>query len=502
MSAKPIASRSLTAVLSSALVALTINSAKAAPPIRTGDGNQVPACVTPERLMAFLSERNSHVDPRYREIARWYKYYGEGWHVRWDYAFFQMAIETNFLTYRRGDGSRGDVWESQNNFAGIGATGGGVRGERFPDVKTGVHAQIQHLVAYSGERLAVPIAKRTRENQDDIIAKSNRLGRPVTFGDLARRWATDRAYGKSIDFVAGLYGAHYCTAPARSAEDDAPPEPLPMRREWRYPFRPPSGPGGPKPMDLAGPEPDDAPSNGPSNSEVLPWLAPKKPVVPANPERPAAVVPKKPALKSANPASKASASAKSHTKAKAVGSLANKGKKSPSHVASPKAAGDSWTAATAVQQQATESNPTPDVPTVDSTQTAQAGDQAAAPANSTGSFLPWLPTFHIAPATPEPARLGGPLPSELGDAAAASAAAPNTSPCKVLTASYGGTKTLLIRATSNGETQYTALTIIDGFEKSMFDAYARNEAVGAEIIGEYPTRDAALADARFNCPDE
>ena len=72
-------------------------------------------------------------------------------------------------------------------------------------MKTGVHAQIQHLVAYSGERLAVPIAKRTRENQDDIVAQSNRLGRPVTFGDLARRWATDRAYGKSIDFVAGLY---------------------------------------------------------------------------------------------------------------------------------------------------------------------------------------------------------------------------------------------------------------------------------------------------------
>ena len=119
----------------------------------------------------------------------------------------------------RGDGRRGDVWETQNNFAGIGATGHGARGEHFPDVKTGVHAQIQHLVAYSGERLAVPIAKRTRENQDDIVAQSNRLGRPVTFGDLARRWATDRAYGKSIDFIAGLYNAHYCDAPARSAED-------------------------------------------------------------------------------------------------------------------------------------------------------------------------------------------------------------------------------------------------------------------------------------------
>lgn len=212
---KPLASRNLTVAVASVLFVLDINSAKAAPPIRTNEQNQVPACVTSERLMAFLVERNSLIDPRFREIAHWYKYYGEGWHVRWDYAFFQMALETNFLTYRRGDGRRGDVWETQNNFAGMGATGSGAHGERFPDVKTGVHAQIQHLVAYSGEHLAAPIAKRTRENQDDIITSSNRLGRPVTFGDLAWRWATDRAYGKSIDFVASLFRAQYCDQPAR-----------------------------------------------------------------------------------------------------------------------------------------------------------------------------------------------------------------------------------------------------------------------------------------------
>ena len=132
--------------------------AEAAPPIRTSDANPVPACVTPERLMAFLAERNPHLDPRYRDIACFVQALRRGWRVRWDYAFFQMAIETNFLKFRRGDGRRGDVGETQNNFAGIGATGGGVRGERFPDVETGVHAQIQHLVAYSGERLADPIA--------------------------------------------------------------------------------------------------------------------------------------------------------------------------------------------------------------------------------------------------------------------------------------------------------------------------------------------------------
>ena len=49
-----------------------------------------------------------------------------------------MAIETNFLTYKRPNGDWGDVDPKQNNFAGIGTTGGGVPGDRFPDVKTGV----------------------------------------------------------------------------------------------------------------------------------------------------------------------------------------------------------------------------------------------------------------------------------------------------------------------------------------------------------------------------
>jgi hypothetical protein len=244
---------SVSAFASAAALAFFANAADAAPPIRTGATNQVPACVTPERLMAFLARRNSRLDARYANIARFYKIYGEGWHVRWDFAFFQMAIETNFLKFRRGDGSRGDVRETQNNFAGIGATGNGAPGERFPDVATGVHAQIQHLVAYSGERLAQPIAKRTRENQDDIIAKSHRLGRPVTFADLARRWAADRQYGKSIDFIAGLYNEQYCTGEAHAAQETAAPAPQPAYR-WRDLPLQPSGLGGPVPDHVADPK--------------------------------------------------------------------------------------------------------------------------------------------------------------------------------------------------------------------------------------------------------
>jgi hypothetical protein len=453
--------------MASALLVFGANGAGATPPIRTNEQNPVPACVTPERLMGFLADRNPKLDPRYREIARWYKYYGEGWHVRWDYAFYQMVLETNYLSYRKGDGRRGDVWETQNNFAGIGATGGGVRGERFPDIKTGVHAQIQHLVAYSGERLVAPIAKRTRENQDDIIKLSQRLGRPVTFGDLARRWATDRTYARSIDVVAGLFSERYCDEPSRAAQSDIPPpEPLQIRREWRYPFRPPSGLGGPLPDDQGGAS-EKAPKRPRSNHPVA--IAPKKPIV-------------KPA-KHASTKSKVQKSAKSKKSSRAIGAA--------------KPSTSSWMSATAIQQDNDAPKPAPVKSSVPPVQTAETTTEK----NESGGLLPWLPTFRIAPEPPQPSRLGGPLPADLG--AAANAAEDATAPhCKVLTASYGGTKTLLIRLRTGDEMQYTALTIMDGFEKPMFEAYARTEAQGAEVVGEYSSPDSALIDAKVNCPDD
>jgi hypothetical protein len=462
----------LAAIVAPAILTLSA-SAQAALPIRTSLANQVPPCVTPERPMAFLGERNANLAPRYRGVARWYKYCGEGWRVRWDYAFFQMAIETNFLSFRRGGGRRGDVSEVQNNFAGIGATGGRARGERFPDVATGLHAQIQHLVACSGERLVAPIAKRTRERQDDIVEASQLLGRPVTFADLSRRWAVDRAYGKSIDFVADPYRAQYCgERSTRTAEELRSPAPVPARREWRYPFRPPSGLGGPKPQKLAGPAgPESEPP--PEGGEVLPWLAlPAQPAPSTQPERPAD-------LARAKPTGKVKRAAKPSPKVKTIWSRGDDSGNKDAHTLTPRPGlGNSWADGTVARQ------------------------GAAAPPGlpSDESQAPVLPTFRIAPVAAEASRLGGPLPADLRDPAAT---LPPTSPlasCRVLSGSYGGTKTLLIRSTGAGETQYTALTVIDGFERSMFEAYARAEAARADIIGEYSSRDAALADAYVNCP--
>jgi hypothetical protein len=196
------------------------------PEIRISATTQgVPACVTPSRLMRHLLERTRDLDPRFRDIARYYKLHGDALGIRWDYAFYQMLLETNYLSFKTDSGRPGDVDARQNNFAGIGATGGGVPGDSFADVSTGVLAQMQHLIAYSGERVAKPVAPRTRAKQDDIVQSSRALRRPVRFDDLTSRWAKDRNYAKSIEWVAERYRQANCTetgAPLRPTEDDVP----------------------------------------------------------------------------------------------------------------------------------------------------------------------------------------------------------------------------------------------------------------------------------------
>lgn len=63
--------------------------------------------------------------------------------IKAEVAFCQAMKETGFLRYG------GNVQIEQYNFAGMGSTGPGVRGESYPDVRTGIRAQVQHLKAYA-----------------------------------------------------------------------------------------------------------------------------------------------------------------------------------------------------------------------------------------------------------------------------------------------------------------------------------------------------------------
>ncbi len=390
------------------------------PEIRTAAANRVPACVTPDRLMSFLKTRNANPDPRFKDIARWYKHYGEAWRVRWDYAFFQMAIETNFLTYRAPNGRMGDVDPKQNNFAGIGTIGGGVPGDRYPDVKTGVLAQIQHLVAYSGERLAAPVAPRTQLKQDDIVALSLRLARPVRFGDLARRWAVDKNYGSSIEWVADQYRSKFCkpgdAAPAIEAKAG---EPLP----W---------------ASADAPAPTPKPAKKPAKSVA---------VVTAQPAEPPALVAKP--VVAQRPASPLrtvwSRDGQADTPVKQEGRLVT---------------------------------------------TAATGAATAKPIVTQNETDPIAAQLAASPADPAEAAPAAALRSSFDTAPGA---------CAISTASYGGSKTVLIRLASAEHTQLTALTVLDGFEKSMTDSYIKARAPGGEAIGEFADKDTAIAKAREIC---
>src|SRR5690606_4238466 len=147
-------------------------------------------------LTVYLKQRNPKLDARYESVATEYMRHGEALRVRWDYAFFQMILETRALSYK------GDVRADQNNFAGLGATGKGARGERFPDISTGGRAQLERLVMYSGDRVDSPVAERTRNMQDwGVLTKWHaQMSGPITFSQLASKWAPgSRRYASDMN---------------------------------------------------------------------------------------------------------------------------------------------------------------------------------------------------------------------------------------------------------------------------------------------------------------
>lgn len=182
------------------------------PAIKTSAANPVAECATPGRLMAYLKSRNDKLDPRFDKIAVEYMRHGEQLGLRWDYTFFQMLLETGHLSYRGDRGRRGDVSPSQNNFAGLGATGRGAPGESFPDVPTGVLAHLQHVLVYAGERVDDPVAERTRKVQDWGILKNmqKQAKGPVTFVHLATKWAPGADYVNGIQSLARRFTESFC----------------------------------------------------------------------------------------------------------------------------------------------------------------------------------------------------------------------------------------------------------------------------------------------------
>jgi hypothetical protein len=422
------------------------------PPIKASDANKVAECATPGRLMAYLKSRNDKLAAKYEVLATEYMRHGETLGLRWDYAFFQMLLETGYLKYT------GDVKPEQNNFAGLGATGGGARGESFKDVPTGARAHLEHLLMYSGEKLENPTAQRTRNIQDWGVLTSWQQGikGPITFAQLAKQWAPGtKTYASDIQAIAQRFLEGPCkgedphpeyVAEARAqtttAQTTASATAKPANEHKtaaatepseEAPAAPASSTAETKGTDLARRAVDAARADGaasraglgaatlakagdlgatPPAGSVAAVGAPKAPAAPI------AEAPAGPAVKILNPA-----------------------------------------AAPAPEDKASKDNAPAQTPTIETASVAGAAKDAAKP-----------------------------------DKKAAAK-------CRVWTASYGGAKAIIIKATADQTTNYTVLDVNEGAEKREADAYISAYAKGGESVGEYASQTQALDKAFELCPE-
>lgn len=378
-----------------------------APPIKESAANKVPACTTPGRLQAQLQARNPALDSRYKSIAAEYMRHGEALGLRWDYAFYQMLVETGSLSYRNGT-KPGDVKPSQNNFAGLGATGKGEPGESFKDISSGVRAHLQHLAMYAGDRIAEPVAERTRKVQEWGVLTSwhQRFKRPITFADMGQKWAPgSRSYWSMIESVAEQFEDDFCGKP------DPHPELVAAAR--------------------AGREVKVAKAATPGRDEIGEKI------------------------------SGAELARRAVEEARAEGNATRSG------LGVGAARKDAVMQPTTILN-APKGEPRPEAPV----QQASAAAGAVAGARQAPSSGP--------PAAAAPA---------------------SDAKCRVFQASYGGQKSVIIRAAADDGTNFTVLDVNEGQEKRETDAFIQAYAKGGQMVGEFTSQALALDKAFELCPE-
>lgn len=99
---------------------------------------------TAEQLYTYIKKANPNVPKSVIDMIPTYLSEGEIEGVRGDIAFAQSCLETGNFSFK---GSA--VTLDQNNFAGIGVTKNGEKGNSWKTPSLGIRAQIQHLKAYA-----------------------------------------------------------------------------------------------------------------------------------------------------------------------------------------------------------------------------------------------------------------------------------------------------------------------------------------------------------------
>lgn len=148
------------------------------------------AVATQDQMVNFITKRNKYpkINCSVRELVRIYYEEGGREGIRPDIALCQAIKETGTWAYG------GDVVPEQNNYCGLGTTGGGVKGAFFPTPQIGARAHIQHLLSYASKRLP-------REEIVDPRYELIKKFRPQIFGKLTN-WT-------QLNGVWAVPGNHY-----------------------------------------------------------------------------------------------------------------------------------------------------------------------------------------------------------------------------------------------------------------------------------------------------
>lgn len=185
---------------------------------------------TAQQMALYCRSRNA--EPKItscslEELAEMYLEEGKAEGVRGDVAWAQSLHETGFFKFG------GIVQPGQNNFAGIGALNGNTKGQAatFPDPRTGVRAQIQHLKAYASKE---PLANACVDPRFSLVARGSAefvewLG--ASDNPQGKGWAVPgKGYGAS---VVKLLGAVMAQETPQSPAEPPEPDPLAQFPEWQ-----------------------------------------------------------------------------------------------------------------------------------------------------------------------------------------------------------------------------------------------------------------------------
>lgn len=137
------------------------------------------------QLMMFLKTNNPNAIVEFPDVPKLYREEAAIEGVNYDIAFCQMCLETSFLRFS------GEIEPTQNNFAGLGAVGGGNVAASFPSARIGVRAHVQHLKAYASIE---PLVQELVDPRFRFVAR----GIAPLIEQLSGRWAADLQYGQKV----------------------------------------------------------------------------------------------------------------------------------------------------------------------------------------------------------------------------------------------------------------------------------------------------------------